>query len=154
MADLITSDQPFNDLDRQLLARVAELIIGQDPADKMPPVTGEQIMGEILQIAAGFERPIRKGLQSLRSHADNEGLGSIADIPSQALQNLMETSQMRSMLRAMMQVVAQAYYQNSAVLEALGFEPRPPFPKGHELEEGDWSLLDEVRQRQPFYRKT
>jgi len=36
---------------------------------------------------------------------------------------------------------------------ALGLEARPPFPKGYVLEQGDWSLLDAVRKRAPFWRK-
>jgi hypothetical protein len=32
-------------------------------------------------------------------------------------------------------------------------EARPPFPKGHEVEQGDWSLLDPVRMRPKLYRE-
>jgi hypothetical protein len=39
------------------------------------------------------------------------------------------------------------YYQNPRVVEALGLEPRPPHPKGYELEPIDLTLLDGVRQR-------
>jgi len=45
-----------------------------------------------------------------------------------------------------------AYYQNDRVIEALGLEPRPPFPKGYEIEPNDLSLLDEVRERSRLYR--
>jgi hypothetical protein len=38
------------------------------------------------------------------------------------------------------------------VLRSLGMEPRPPFPKGHTLEQGDWSLLDAVRNRPRLWR--
>jgi len=34
----------------------------------------------------------------------------------------------------------------------LGMEARPPFPHGYTLEQGDWSLLDAVRKRLPFWR--
>ena len=154
MTDLIASDQNFDELEQQVLLRVAQLIIGDDPAEKMPPVSNERIVAELLQIAAGFERPLRKGVRNLQAHADSAGIGSIMEIPSDTFKGLLDSGEMRSMLRAMMQVVAQAYYQDPAVLEALGFAPRPPFPQGHELEEGDWALLDPVRQRVPFYRKT
>ena len=39
-------------------------------------------------------------------------------------------------------VILQCYYRDDRVVRSLGLEPRPPYPKGHELEEGDWSLLD------------
>ena len=50
-------------------------------------------------------------------------------------------------------VVLQCYYRDDRVVRSLGLEPRPPYPKGHVLEQGDWSLLDPVKQRPPFWRK-
>lgn len=49
-------------------------------------------------------------------------------------------------------VIVSAYYRDDRVLLALGLEARAPFPKGHALEQGDWSLLDAVRRRAPFWR--
>jgi hypothetical protein len=50
-------------------------------------------------------------------------------------------------------VILQCYYRDDRVVHSLGLEPRPPFPKGHVLEDGDWSLLDPVRDRPPFWRR-
>ena len=50
-------------------------------------------------------------------------------------------------------VILQCYYRDDRVVRSLGLEPRPPFPKGHVLEDGDWSLLDPVRARPPFWRR-
>ena len=50
-------------------------------------------------------------------------------------------------------VVLQCYYRDDRVLRSLGLEPRPPYPKGHVLEDGDWSLLEPVRARPPFWRR-
>jgi hypothetical protein len=50
-------------------------------------------------------------------------------------------------------VVLQCYYRDDRVVRSLGLEPRPPYPKGHELEQGDWSLLDQVRTRPPMWRR-
>jgi DNA-binding phage protein len=49
-------------------------------------------------------------------------------------------------------VVLQCYYRDDRVVRSLGLEPRPPYPKGHVLEDGDWALLDPVRARPPFWR--
>jgi hypothetical protein len=46
------------------------------------------------------------------------------------------------------------YYQDPRVLAAIGLEPRPPHPKGHVLEPGDFGLLDAVRRRGPIWRAT
>jgi hypothetical protein len=50
-------------------------------------------------------------------------------------------------------VVLQCYYRDHRVVRSLGLEPRPPYPKGHVLEDGDWSLLDPVRTRPPMWRR-
>jgi hypothetical protein len=49
-------------------------------------------------------------------------------------------------------IVLLCYYRDDRVMASLGLEARPPFPKGHVLEQGDWSLLDAVRARKPFWR--
>jgi hypothetical protein len=51
-------------------------------------------------------------------------------------------------------VVLQCYYRDDRVVRSLGLEARPPYPRGHVLEEGDWSLLDPVRARPPLWRRT
>jgi hypothetical protein len=53
---------------------------------------------------------------------------------------------------ALSRVVLQCYYRDDRVVRSLGLEPRAPFPKGHTLEQGDWSLLDPVRARPKIWR--
>jgi hypothetical protein len=55
---------------------------------------------------------------------------------------------------ALTRVVLQSYYRDDRVVRSLGLEPRPPFPKGHTLEQGDWSLLDPVKARPSTWRRT
>lgn len=44
------------------------------------------------------------------------------------------------------------YYQEDRVLEGLGLEARPPYPKGYQVEQGDLSLLQPVIARGKIYR--
>ncbi len=53
---------------------------------------------------------------------------------------------------ALARIVLLCYYRDDRVMQALGQEPRSPFPQGHTVEQGDWSLLDPVKKRKPFYR--
>jgi hypothetical protein len=50
-------------------------------------------------------------------------------------------------------LVAQCYYRDDRIMESLGMEARPPHPQGYEVPQGDWSLLDSVRQRTRLYRE-
>jgi hypothetical protein len=58
-----------------------------------------------------------------------------------------------SPLFALNRVVLLCYYRDDRVMRSLGQEPRSPFPKGHVVEQGDWSLLDPVRKRPPMWRR-
>ena len=53
----------------------------------------------------------------------------------------------------LVRVVLQCYYRDDRVLRSLGIELRAPFPKGHVLPEGDWSLLDPVKARPADLRR-
>ena len=53
----------------------------------------------------------------------------------------------------LVRVVLQCYYRDDRVLRSLGLELRAPFPKGYELEQGDWSLLDPVKAMAPSLRR-
>ena len=50
-------------------------------------------------------------------------------------------------------VILQCYYRDDRVLKSLDLEPRAPFPRGHQLEQGDWSLLEAVKARAPMWRR-
>ncbi|QQO20818.1 hypothetical protein JJB98_13325 [Bradyrhizobium diazoefficiens] len=53
----------------------------------------------------------------------------------------------------LVRVVLQCYYRDDRVLRSLGLELRAPFPKGHVLPDGDWSLLDPVKARAGTLRR-
>jgi len=49
-------------------------------------------------------------------------------------------------------LVIACYYRDDRVMRSLGLQPRPPYPKGYDVEPGDWSLLDPVRARGRIWR--
>ena len=50
-------------------------------------------------------------------------------------------------LATLARVILQCYYRDDRVLRSLGSELRAPFPKGHVLPDGDWSILDPVKAK-------
>ena len=50
-------------------------------------------------------------------------------------------------------VAYSGYYTDVRVVEALGFEARPPHPQGYEMGPDDLSLLEAVRRRGKLYRE-
>jgi hypothetical protein len=55
-------------------------------------------------------------------------------------------------ITALGRAVLQCYYRDERVIRSLGLEPGAPFPKGHRVQQGDWSLLEAVRNRPPMWR--
>ena len=45
------------------------------------------------------------------------------------------------------------YYTNSRVIQLLGLEDRPPQPRGYQLEQGDFSVIEKVMKRGTIYRE-
>jgi hypothetical protein len=58
----------------------------------------------------------------------------------------------RAAVGVVTRVVLLCYYRDDRMVVSLGVAARPPVPKGHMLEQGDWALLDPVRTRKPFWR--
>lgn len=48
--------------------------------------------------------------------------------------------------------VIQCYCLDASVLGALGHDPRPPFPEGYTVADGDWCLLEPVFERGQCFR--
>ena len=89
-----------------------------------------------------------------------DALARLAGTPLAALDAMLREAvamELRAMggaaVATLTRVVLQCYYRDDRVVRSLGLEARPPFPLGHVLEQGDWSLLDPVKARTPFWRK-
>jgi hypothetical protein len=93
---------------------------------------------------------VRAALGALAEHAG----GAFAEIDAVRRQAVAASFRARggTALAALSRVILQCYYRDDRVVLSLGLEPRPPFPKGHTLEQGDWSLLDPVRTRPKMWR--
>ncbi len=57
-----------------------------------------------------------------------------------------------ALANVLVRVVVQCYYRDDRVMRSLNMETRPPYPRGFEVEQGDWSLLDPVRAGPKIYR--
>jgi hypothetical protein len=93
---------------------------------------------------------VREALGSLAALAG----GSLADLQPARRDTVVMAFRERGGLAAatLSRVILQCYYRDDRVVRSLGLEPRAPFPKGHTLEQGDWSLLDPVRKRPKMWR--
>jgi hypothetical protein len=145
--DIIGTDQIFSATERRAIALIAEAMIGPNELRNLPGASDSQILATILEKAESFAARLKAGIELLQTELDPSTLPA-----SDLLQKLDGDVRFRSLSRILTIIVMQSYYQDPRVLKAAGLSARPPFPLGHEVESGDWSLLEPVKQRSPFYR--
>ena len=152
MAD--DAPSPLSAAEIDALRAVAGTMIPADPGLGLPGADDPAILQDIAT-SAGRDLPlVREALAGIAEGASAAAAGPFASLDRdrrEALVNAYHASGAAPVM-ALGRVVLGAYYRDDRVLAALGHEARPPFPKGYVTEPGDWSLLDAVRQRPPFWR--
>jgi hypothetical protein len=131
---------------------LAGVIIPASTKYDVPGADDDRIFADIVASIGRDAEPVLAALARLRA---------LAGGPFAALDDARRT-EVAANLRAersaavavLTRIVLLCYYRDDRVMLSLGLEPRAPFPKGHEVEQGDWSLLDPVRARKPFWRPT
>ncbi|MHC2257465.1 hypothetical protein ACVILK_007157 [Bradyrhizobium embrapense] len=127
------------------LRTVAAMIVPESAEYKVPGADDPAIQADML---ATLGRDTALVAQALDHLADLAGkpLAELDEARSDAVAQ--EFRKLGGVAAAtLVRVVLQCYYRDDRVLRSLGLELRAPFPKGHVLPDGDWSLLDPVRAR-------
>src|SRR4051794_28122548 len=91
--------------------------------------------------------------QALRMLAELAG-SSLPALPAAKRLVLLENFRTRypDLAGVLEAVTVRCYYRDDRVMASIGMEARPPFPIGFEVHQGDWTLLDPVRERGKIYR--
>lgn len=147
----ITTPVTLHDAQRRSLRRVAAMMIPASEAYGVPGADDEAIFADVVRSLGRDADAVRAALGRLDelaggTFADRSGVAQRA-----AAQRLREGDAVLAGVLAT--VVARCYYRDDRVMRSLGMEPRPPFPKGFDVEQGDWSLLDPVRARGRIWRE-
>lgn len=145
MTDLSLSNDETDDL-----RCLAAMIIPASPRHGVPGADDKVIFADIMRSFGRDRDAIRTGLAQARAAAG----GALDQLDAPARTALADRLQAENspQMAVVTRSVLLCYYRDNRVLLSLGLEPRAPFPKGHVVEQGDWSLLDPVRARPPFWR--
>jgi hypothetical protein len=144
------TDAPLTETEIADLRGLAGMIIPPSARYGVPGADDDIVFADIVASVGRDADAVRAALARLRT---------LAGGPFAAL-DVARRAEVAATLRAdgsvavgvLSRIVLLCYYRDDRVMESLGLEVRPPFPKGHEVEQGDWSLLDPVRARKPFWR--
>lgn len=134
----------------QNLRRVAGMMIPASTEYGVPGADDALIFSDILRSLGRDVADVREALGALTQLAHGCFAGLDDTSAESVLQRFLASGGAAAAVLG--RVILQCYYRDDRVLHSLGVEPRAPFPKGHTLEQGDWSLLDAVRGRAKLWR--
>ena len=135
MSDLISSDDPFTEAHKQALREIVGYMI---PAGAGRPAASDEIIFAEILSALRTQPEVVEEIVNIYRNTDLEALSRLRN----------------PVLSTLVSCTVQCYYRDDRVMQSLEMEPRAPHPKGYELEQGDYGLLDPVRSRGQIYRDT
>ncbi len=144
----------LDETQRALLASVLNRLV---PARENLPGAGDLDVGASIEASmAGSPRLRRLLLDGLvEITIVNEGQ-AFADLDPVGQTRVLEQIEQEhpAFFVALVEHTYRGYYTMPAVHAAIGYESRPPQPRGYRLPPFDPALLDQQRARQPFWRRT
>lgn len=132
------------------LRRIAGMMIPPDADYGVPGADDPAIFADIVRSLGRDAAEVRAALADFAARSDG-AFAQLDDARAESVAAAFHASGIPA-VATLGRVILQCYYRDDRVLRSLGMEPRPPFPKGHVVEQGDWSLLDPVRNRAPLWR--
>jgi hypothetical protein len=130
---------------RNDLRTVAAMIVPASDEYKVPGADDPAIQADMLATLGRDTMLVRAALDHLARLAGKPLAELDAERRDETAKQFRATG--GAAAATLVRVVLQCYYRDDRVLRSLGLELRAPFPKGHVLPEGDWSLLDPVKAR-------
>jgi len=143
--------EPLTPAQRADLRTVAAMMIPASEEYEVPGADDAAIQADMLATLGRDTKRVAAALDYLARLAD----GPLAALDAQRREAVAREFRASGGVAAatLIRVVLQCYYRDDRVLRSLGLELRPPFPKGHMLPDGDWSLLDPVKARPAKLRR-
>jgi hypothetical protein len=132
------------------LRRLAAFMVPASAEYGVPGADDAAIFADVVRSLGRDREAVREALAMLCEIAGGDFAG-LAEAKAEAA-GMTLLGRQDPAVTALGRAVLQCYYRDDRVMRTLGIEPRPPYPKGRELEQGDWSLLETVRSRPRMWR--
>ena len=145
----------LTDAQRELLTRVLDRIV---PAGDGLPGAGELGVAEFVESAVLFSpgqtRLLVDGLKLIEVTSGRSGSEAFGELDDDARDEVLGDVESTSpgFFDELVRLTYVGYYSQPRVAAALGLEARPPQPLGFDMQQGDLSLVENVRRRGPVYR--
>lgn len=146
----VTEQSGFSGNQIDTLRTIVGHIIPANDALGVPGADDAPIFADIVRSAARDDAILRRAAAAVEAAAEGRFNALPRDEQAALLTRFREAHP--DLARACEVVTARCYYRDDRVMRSIGMEVRPPFPIGFEVEQGDWDLLEPVRQRGKIYR--
>ena len=139
---IIGTDHPLSPEQQHLLGELAGMIVAPSDTYNLPGADDELIFARLLAATTTDPQSIVRGLDFALSVAGERPIHAC-----------IEQLEGRPELAALVSLVMHCYYTDDRVMRSLDMEPRPPFPAGFKVEQGDLdTLLAPVQSRGKIWR--
>lgn len=146
----ITRATALDDAERRTLRVLVRAMIPASSDYGVPGADDDRIFADIVA-SVGRDLP---AVQAALTELDRIAGGSLSLASPQTQAEAIAAFRDRhgALVPPLVALTTRCYYRDDRVMQAIGMEVRPPYPKGFQVEQGDWSLLDPVRARGPIWR--
>ncbi len=153
----MTQNLNISDSDRVTLGEVMDRLI---PGVDDLPAAGQMGLGaEVERMARDVSR-FAKGLESvlgaLSADPSSRAAGGFRGLNPEDQDNAIRAIEKNipTEFGTFLEIVYLAYYSKPAVHRRIGWVGRPPQPEGFDLPPFDETILETIRKREPFWRRT
>ena len=149
LTSLLSKDQ------RQALHTLVGMMVPASREYGVPGADDDKIFETILATAQVDVPVVVEGLKALEAMSNIRQRKGFNALDHKIRQQLVDEYRQSPApyVNVIVNITMQCYYRDERVMKSLGMEVRAPFPKGFEVEQGDWSLLEPVKRRPKMYRK-
>jgi len=145
----------FTAAEHAVLDALMDLMIPASRDGRMPAARALALYADSAGLSSRDAALLHHGLREIEAHAQAAHGTGFAQLQVAGAMAVVE--QMRAQhpefIHAFCLNTTARYLKHATVMPLIGLEPRPPWPKGHTVAEGDWSLIEVVRKRPKIYRE-
>ena len=152
--DIAACGEPLTPLQRANLDIVLNMIVPPGAEGRMPGAAEVGVPAYLYAEAPDALPELCRELDELERRSRERFARCFVELEKIERTSLIEAMRARepSFMSRLAHELLACYYQHDRVLEGLGLEARPPFPKGYQVVQGDLALLAPVRARGKMYR--
>jgi Gluconate 2-dehydrogenase subunit 3 len=150
-----TKKVSFSDTQMSTLNVLIELMVPASRDGRMPSAKSLQLYEDVSDLPTKDHALFESGLVEIEARALRQHRKPFAQLQTEDARAMVEALRREAapFIQSFMVHTAGRYFAHDEVVLLMGLELRPAWPKGHIVTQGDWSLIDVVKQRAKIYRE-